>query len=349
MKLALVGPYYPAVGGVQVYMTYLARELSSMGNEVLVVSYRGSRSRWGERVLETMDLKVRGLRGAGFILGSSLILAREKPELAICHYAATSGMAGFLSSLSGLKYFVVFHGSEVKLPRVLLKLAASRASALITVSGWLREELEGMGLEVDAVIPGGVDPGLFSSLPPKEKLKEELGFSGKLVLSVGSLTRAKGFDIIPGIARIVNKSLKASFVIVGSGPEEGRIREEAVKLGVADKVFLVGRKSYEETAKYYGAADLLLHPARHEGYGLTALESLAAGTPVIASDVGGLREVVISGSDGFLLPRNEGDMAEAVIKLLTDDELRERMGRKGRERALRRTWRTVAEDYLKLS
>ncbi len=345
--IALVGPYYPALGGVQVYMTYLARELLSMGEDVTVISYRGARSRWGERVLEVPNLSSKGFRGLSFALGSSVVLSREGPSIAICHYAATSGLAGFLSSIFGVSYVVVFHGSDLRFPR-LARVAASRASALVAVSSWVKGVLEGMGLRVDSVIPGGIDGELFSSLPPKEKLKNDLGLKGNLVLSVGSLNYAKGFDIIPRIAKLVNERVDATFLVVGDGPEEKVLRELAAKLGVSDKVLLLGRKSYEETARYYGAADLLLHPARYEGYGLTALESLAAGTPVIASDTGGLRDAVLNGIDGFLLPRDEGIMAEGVIQLLTDGALREEMGRRGRERALRRTWRSVAEEYMEL-
>ncbi|MEM0017737.1 MAG: glycosyltransferase family 4 protein [Candidatus Korarchaeum sp.] len=347
MRLALVGPYYPSVGGIQVYMTYLAKELASMGEDVTVISYRGSRSRWGERVLEVPNIDLKVLRGLSFILSSSIILGRERPDLAICHYAATSGVAGFLSNLLGVRYLVVLHGSDLRFPR-LVRIAASKASALVAVSSWVKEELSRMGLEVDSVIPGGVDDKLFSSLPLKEELKKELGFEGNLVLSVGSLTHAKGFDIIPRIAKLVNERLEAIFLIIGGGPEEGALRELSTRLGVSDKVLLLGRRSYEETAKYYGAADLLLHPARYEGYGLTALESLAAGTPVIASDTGGLRDVVLNGVDGFLLPRDEVAMAERVVQLLRDDSLRREMGRRGRERALRRTWRAVAEEYEEL-
>lgn len=348
MRIALVGPYHPAVGGVQVYMTYLARELASMGEDVFVVSYRGARSRWGERVLEAPTADLKGLRGLSFTLASSAILRRERPELAICHYAMTSGMAGFLSSASGLRYFVVFHGSDAGMPGLISKLVASRASAVIAVSGWLRGKLEGMGLRVNSVIPGGVDERIFSSLPPKEELKSRLGLEGNLVLSVGSLTRVKGFDMIPRVARLVNESIDATFLIIGSGPEEGNLRRISATLGVEEKVILIGRKGYEETALYYGAADVLLHPARLEGYGLTALESLAAGTPVVASDVGGLRDAVLDGVDGFLLPRDERIFADRIIQLLRDEELRREMGRRGRERALRRTWRVVAEEYERL-
>ncbi len=343
--IALVGPYYPAVGGVQVYMTYMARELLSLGFEVTVVSYKGSKARWGERVIEAPNLKFKGLRGVSFILGATEILRREKPDLIISHYASTSGISGLLS---GLNYFVVFHGSELRLPKALSKIAASRSRAVICVSNWLRERLESSGIGVDAVIPGGVESELFASLPPKEVARERLGIEGNIVLSVGSLVRAKGFDLIPEVAKIVNSKLRASFLIVGGGPEEEVIRRRAREEGVEDRVILVGKRSYEETAIYYRAADLLLHPARYEGYGLTALESLAAGTPVVATDTGGVRDAVIDGVDGFLVVRDARAIAEGVIHLLQDDKLREEMGRKGRERALRRSWRAVTQEYIDL-
>jgi len=343
--IALVGPYYPAVGGVQVYMTYTARELLSLGFEVTVVSYRGSEARWGERVIEAPNLRIRGLRGVSFILGATSILRREKPDLIISHYATISGISGLLS---GLNYFSVFHGSELRLPKALSKIAASRSRAVICVSNWLRERLESYGIGVDAVIPGGIESELFASLPPKEVVRERLGLEGNVILSVGSLVRAKGFDLIPEVAKIVNSKLRARFLIIGSGPEEESIRRRAREEGVDDLVILLGRKSYEETAIYYRAADLLLHPARYEGYGLTALESLAAGTPVVATDTGGIKDVVMDGVDGFIVVRDAKAIAERVIHLLEDDNLREEMGRKGRERALKRSWKKVTQEYIDL-
>jgi len=228
-------------------------------------------------------------------------------------------------------------------------MVSMRSSAIITVSNWLRDEIEEMGLKVTKVIPGGIDEKLFKDLPPKEHVRGELGLNGRVVLSVGSLTYDKGFDLIPVIAKIVISKVKdAKFLIIGEGPISESILGKIKEFGLDDKVKLLGRKSYHDTIRYYRAADILLHPARHEGYGLVALESLAAGTPVVATNVGGLKDVIENGVNGFLVDMDSKTLAERTIELLLKEDLRRKMGERGKEKALKRTWRKVAEEYIEV-
>ncbi len=352
MRIALVGPYHPDVGGVQIYTTYLAGELMSLGHEVVVVSYHNARSKWGERVRNALNVGVPVLRGLTFIVHSALALARECPDVALAQYAVTSGIAAWLASFLGVPYTVTFHGSDLRVSPRLSRIAASKAEAVISVSSWLAERLEGSGIGVSGIIPGGIDPEPFLALPPKEEVREELGLDprAKLVLSVGALIEAKGFDIIPEVAAsLMRKGVtEARFLVIGEGPLKGVIEGRASRLGVEDRIALLGRKRFEETVKYYRAADLLLHPARYEGYGLVIREAMAAGTPVVTTDVGGARDLVEDGVDGYIEKRDADKMAEKIALLLTNDDLREEMGERGRGKALSRTWRHVAIDYLRL-
>ncbi len=348
MRIALVGPYHPNTGGVQIYMTYLARELMGMGHEVTVISYANASPQLGEKVKRAPRIRIPGMRGLTFVLYSAYSLTREQFDVASTHYALTSGLSGFLASFTGKKYVVTFHGSDLRLSNTLSKLAASRASAIVSVSSWIKDELSSLGIDVDRVIPGGIDPSIFRNLPSKEEAKEMLGLNGFVVLSVGTFTHAKGFDMIPAVASIVNKEIGAKFILVGDGPLLSEIKREVSLLDLNEEVRFIGRKTLRETALYYRAADILLHPARYEGYGLVALESLAAGTPVVATNTGGLRDVVRDGIDGFLVKRDPQEFAFKIIILLRNKDMRNKMGEEGRKRALKRTWRRVAEEYVEL-
>ena len=346
MKIGLIGPYYPAIGGVQIYLTYLAREFLDMGHEVVVFSYTNASPQSYEKVIRAPSPKIPGLRGLSFIVFTALNLSREELDVISAHYALTSGVAALLS---GRRYTVTLHGSDLKMGRSICRMVSMRSSAIITVSNWLRDEIEEMGLKVTKVIPGGIDEKLFKDLPPKEHVRGELGLNGRVVLSVGSLTYDKGFDLIPVIAKIVISKVKdAKFLIIGEGPISESILGKIKEFGLDDKVKLLGRKSYHDTIRYYRAADILLHPARHEGYGLVALESLAAGTPVVATNVGGLKDVIENGVNGFLVDINSKTLAERTIELLLKEDLRRKMGERGKEKALKRTWRKVAEEYIEV-
>ncbi len=347
MKVALVGPYYPDTGGVQIYVTYLARELMAMGHEITVISYAGASSQLGEKVKKAPKIGVPGIRGLTFISYSAYSLLKDQFDVISAHYALTSGLSGFIASLAGRKYVVTFHGSDLRM-RTISKLAASRASAVVSVSSWIKEELSNLGIRVNRIIPGGIDPDLFTGLPSREEAKGMLGLSGYIVLSIGAFTYAKGFDLIPLISSLVLREVDAKFVLIGNGPLLKDLKAQVSSLGLEDRVYFVGRKNPREVPLYYRAADVLLHPARYEGYGLVALESLAAGTPVVATDVGGLRDAVRDGIDGFLVKQEPRAIASKVIALLKSEDLRRKMGENGRRRALKRTWRIVAKEYVEV-
>lgn len=350
MRISLVGPYHPEVGGVQIYTTYLARELLSLGHDVTVISYSSASPQDGEVVRRSPRVRIPGLRGMSFILSSALSLTKEEPEVALAQYAITSGLACWLASLGKeLRYMITFHGSDLRVFPKISRLVSSRAKAVVAVSSWLADQLMRRRIEVHAVIPGGIDPEVFSSLPSKEEARAELGLrdDARVVISVGALVEAKGFDMIPEIAALT-KDMEATFLIIGEGPLRRAIEERSSKLGVEDRVKLLGRKEFRETVKYYRAADLLIHPARYEGYGLVALESMAAGTPVVATNVGGIGELIEDGINGFIVGSDPREIADRVLYLLKERDLREEMGAKARERAMRRTWRSVALEYLDL-
>ncbi len=354
MKIAVIGPYYPQTGGVQVYSTMLVQELLKRGYDVTVVSYPGAKPYSVEKVVNVPTIPVKLLRGLSFIVGASLYL--DGYDVILAQYATTSGTAALLAKIwskvrrEDLKYFVTFHGSDANPWKVGLfwrRLVASvgKASAgVITVSHYLKSKLKGL-VEVKAVIPGGIVREVYLNLPSKEEAKEILGIKGPVVLSVGTLRRPKRFDIIPEIA----KDVEANFLIIGEGPLRELIERKAVELGVSGRIRLLGRVPHEEVPIYYRAADVLLHPVESEGYGLVALESLAAGTPVVASKVGGIPEVVEDGVTGYLVEGNDPEVFTNKLNVLLSNEgLIKRFGEEGRRRYLNRDWGTVADSYVKV-
>ncbi len=357
MKVAIVGPYYPQVGGVQVYSTMLAIELLRRGFSVTVVSYSNAQPYSKEKLVRVRTPGIKIVRGLSFILGASLHL--ESFDVVLAQYATTSGTAAFLAKMlqrakgRDLKYLVTFHGSDANpwllspIWKALVKSVGKSSAGVITVSHYLKEVLQRIGLEVKEVIPGGINREIYSKLPDKEGARRELGLGeGPLIISAGSLKRPKRFDLIPEIA----SKVEATFLVLGEGPMRRLIEEKASELGVKDRVKLVGKVRYENVPLYYRAADILLHPVEREGYGLVAMEALAAGTPVVASKVGGIPEVVEDGVTGYLVDPKEGAEAfsDRLLKLLSDERLVKRFGEEGRRRYLNRDWGVVAESYVRV-
>jgi len=207
-----------------------------------------------------------------------------------------------------------------------------------------------------AVIPCGFDRGEFWPIA-KPFARRALGFSPteKLLVNVGRLAPRKGLDnLIRGLGRLArDHHMNARLVLVGGNsdlpdpaltPEMARLQAIAAEEGVANQVTFTGRRSREFLKLYYSAADLFCTTPWYEPFGITPLEAMACGTPVIGADVGGIRFSVADGVTGVLVPPNDPDaLAARAAELLRDPARLKEMGRAGMQRVHAQfTWPKVA-------
>ena len=144
---------------------------------------------------------------------------------------------------------------------------------------------------------------------------------------VSRLATIKGMDlVVPAFAEVLKRFPEVRLLVVGDGPLRATMEQQAAELGCADRITWVGRQPQEELAQWYGQMDIVLMPSRSEGFGLTAIEAMANGCVMVASNVGGLPEVVRDGVCG-LLHRTEDvhDMADKICMLLDDAVLYDRL------------------------
>ena len=210
---------------------------------------------------------------------------------------------------------------QYTLPRRMMQWAASTAQASIGVSNALVNVLRGWGIADERlhVMRNGVDLQRFRPLPQSEA-RGRLGLTGApLLLSVGNLVALKGHDIaIDALARLLPKFPQARLVIVGQGPEQGRLLDHAQRLGVADRVTLAGAQPNAELSHWYSAADVFVLASSREGWANVLLEAMACGTPVVATDICGTPEVVRPASGGRLVARDAAALSAAVESLMAD-------------------------------
>ena len=201
------------------------------------------------------------------------------------------------------------------------------------------------------VIPAGVDLDLFRPVN-RAQARQVLGLTDKrVILYVGRLEPLKGLDILIRALALLEGAAETRLLIVGGtlglDRELGRLKSLAIRLGIEGRVTFTGAVKQAELPNYYSAADVFVLPSYYESFGLVALESMACGTPVVASRVGGLSTFVRDGEVGYLVPWHCPEpFAQRLDMLLANPTLREAMGNAARTEALGMGWSVVADRML---
>ena len=227
-------------------------------------------------------------------------------DLIDAHFVFPDGAAAvLLGRWLGKPVVVTARGTDMNdfpryaVPRRWIRWVARHADALVTVSAALRQTWLDLGVEPArvAVLRNGVDLGLFVA-GDRDAARAELGFTGPTLLSVGHLIRDKGHHLVVDTLTLAPE-LKA--VIVGEGRLQAELLQHARAVGVESRLRLVGNQPQAALARYYLAADATVLASKSEGMPNVLLESLACGTPVIATAVGGNAEVVSAPVAGELI------------------------------------------------
>ena len=227
---------------------------------------------------------------------------------------------------SDVKVLTTLHGTDITLVgqahayHAITKFSIERSDRITAVSEYLKAETVRAfgcaGCDVQ-VIPNFIDPTVYDRARWRPDLRSSLPADHKVLIHVSNFRAVKRVrDVVRVFAR-VRASMPATLVMVGDGPDRTDAEEEARELGVDKDVRFLGR--IEMVAPLLASADLFLLPSETESFGLSALEALATGVPVIAADVGGVPEVVQHGETGVLCPVRDVDaMSDAAIRLLQD-------------------------------
>ena len=216
------------------------------------------------------------------------------------------------------------------------KEAAKTANLIVTVSQYSAQKLTQL-YDVDEakirVVPNGVDTQRFKPVEDCEEVKDVVGGnSEQVVLFVGNLIPRKGLHFLVEAAKqVVKESRETKFVVVGEGPLKNHLTEYSKEQGVGDSFVFLGGVPEEMLHRLYNCADVFASPSVQEGQGITLLEAQATAKPVVAFNVTAIKEVVKNKETGLLVQPDSRELADALLKLLCDKPLREKMGRSGRE------------------
>lgn len=272
-------------------------------------------------------------------------------DLIDAHYFYPDGVAAaWLAKRFGKPLVITARGTDLnlipqyRLPRLMIKWAARQASGMITVCQALKDVL--VELDVDpqrvTVLRNGVDLDMFKPPGQLQTLQERLGIRRSTLLSVGHLIERKGHDLV---IKALQELPDTDLLIAGDGEQEAALKQLAVATGVDDRVRFLGAISHDSLREYYGAVDALVLASSREGWANVLLESMACGTPVVATRVWGTPEVVASPEAGVLTEtRDAPAIARAVKKLLSNYPDRATV----RRYAERFSWDATTQGQLEL-
>jgi teichuronic acid biosynthesis glycosyltransferase TuaC len=279
-------------------------------------------------------------------------LLRDGPgfDLIDAHYFYPDGVAAVLLGRAvGRPVVVTGRGSDLNLiarhaiPRRWIRWAAQHADGLITVSSGLKQRLVELGIAAERVrvLRNGVDLTLFRPYH-RETARQSLGFSRPTLLAVGNLVPLKRHHLM---VEALTQLPDVELVIIGEGPARAAIAGLARERRVADRVRLLGRVPQDRLPEIYAAADLLLLVSSHEGWPNVLLESLACGTPVIVSNIGGVADIVSAPEAGRILSdATSSRLAMTVLALLAEPPARAAT----RRYAERFDWQSTTDGQIAL-
>jgi phosphatidylinositol alpha-mannosyltransferase len=355
VRVALACPYaWDAPGGVQVHVRQLARQLQARGHDVLVLApgWRDPGEQGVAIVGRPLRMRYQGtVAPISFGPGTLARVGRElrgfHPDVVHAHEPLTPSVGMFAAMRSRAPVVATFHAYadrsrlfsaaapilRIVWRRLQVRLAVSEAAAR-----FVRSRMGGMV----RIVPNGLDverfaPGVSAAAPGLP--------AGRRLLWVGRLDPQKGFPVaIRAFAELAPEFPDLSLIVVGDGSDRTAVSELPAEVG--RRVVMVGSVPNDELPPYQAGADAFVAPALgQESFGYVLVEAMAAGVPVIASDIPGYREVVRDGIEGLLVP--PGDpvaLAKGVRRVLGDPTLAYQFHEYGMARARRYTWDVVVEE-----
>jgi glycosyltransferase involved in cell wall biosynthesis len=372
------------MGGPALHVAYLSAGLKERGYDTTLVagslavgeeSMAGVAEELGVPIVTVRDLhrEISPLRDLRAVYHLAAVIRELRPQILHTHTAKAGTIGRLAAMLAGgaAPPIVVhtFHGHVLRgyfgplrsnLFRLLERFLAARTTALVAVSPEVRDDLVELGVappEKFTVVRLGIElEERVGSLDGRgRETRRLLGIaSGRFVVGwIGRMTAVKRTeDVLLAMRRLRDRGVDAMLCMVGDGPDRDDVERRALELGIVRDSLFLGYQ--EDVAPFYAAFDALILPSANEGTPVSAIEALAGGRPVVATQVGGVPDVVRDGVDGFLVEPGDVDaMAERLARLAADPDLRRRMGEAGaesmRERyAVRRLLDDVDQLYRRL-
>ncbi|MEW6652493.1 MAG: N-acetyl-alpha-D-glucosaminyl L-malate synthase BshA [Bacteroidota bacterium] len=346
---------YPTYGGSGVVATELGLALAKLGHQVHFISYAIPRrlNRFVENIffheveMSTYPLFEHSLYGLSLTSKMLEVIEYEKLDLMHVHYAIPHAVSAYMArkvlekANKGIKFITTLHGTDITLVGLepsfmpLVKFSIEESDGVTAVSRFLKEKtLTNYNIQKEIeVIYNFIDLDIYKP-QASEVFRKHIAPNGERVLVHTSNFRpVKRVQDTIKILEKVKKEIPVKLVLVGDGPDRSECERLARELDLQKDVIFLGKQ--DALAEILNAADLFLMPSQSESFGLSALEAMACGKPVVSSSVGGLPELVIHNETGYIAEIGDVErMSRYTIDLLTNEKKYNIFSKNSRSRAV---------------
>jgi len=373
--LIATGIYPPDIGGPATMLQYIAKSLSENGFEIKVLTYTNSTPKGDDNIIRVPKKGSRFFSSLSYFL-KMLKMSRWADVVYVTDIYSVGYFAYLIKKITGKKYIVRFagdsaweiatsngwtndyivdfqknnYGSRIEALKKRRKKILVGADKVIAVSNFLANVAEMIGVKKEkiSVIYNSVDFVDIGGGKIKE-IKNKFGQGSKIIVTACRLMPWKGVDgIIKVLPKLIKKIGNINFLVLGDGQELENLKKLTSEIRMTDNVYFLGRISRDDIMDYFGVADLFVLNTNYEGLSHTILEAMKAGTPVVATNVGGNPEVIEDGKDGLLVDyNNEEELLEAMSKVLSDEVLADTISKNAKEKLKKFDWNeTVGKTVM---
>lgn len=365
MKIAIVTSRFPPqgeIGGIEIASQDIAKSFANMDNIVSVITSGNKIS--VDRVQKNLIVyrafcpKIKFFGNMIFWINIFFILKKVNPDIVHCQTIQMGFPCFAYKKIFKKPYIVWCHGFDVyfewKFKKIISKIVFSIANAVVAITEDMKRELQKIYKKEIFVIPNSVNLEKFKG-HEKQELRKRYNILGseKIILFAGVVRPVKGVKYLVEAFSAINKKIpELKLFIIGEGSEIENLKNFAIEKNIEDKVIFKGKIDTRKVAEYMVLSDIFVLPSLSEGFPLVVLEAMAAGLPIVCTNVRGLPEIVEDNKNGFLVePENSNQISEKMLLLFDKKELCEKMQKNNLEKAklysLENTIKKIENIYLK--
>lgn len=336
--------YHPLTAGSEVFTKEISERLAKDGHEVIVVT-----GQWGKGLKFSETIKGVKVIRTPSVLRSNLALPSVTPGMLIegikaakgadvihAHLAFPPGFVGAkIKKITGIPLVTTVQGGDMGIypesglgrfwgiARPMISFGLRNADKVTSISTYLSEKAKLLGAKDIVMVRNGTDTKTFNPNVNTDTIKNKYGLKeGPKIVSVSRLVPKNGTEVLlTAFKRVLSELPTAELIIAGDGEQMRELKGLAKELKIADNVSFLGYVPHEEIPAFMALADVFCRLSHDEGLGIVFAEAMACKTPVVATDVGGIPDVVDCGKTGLLVaPGDPNAAADAILKILKDNK-----------------------------